>query len=84
MAAPTPRRPPPAFQQKPPAKPQIPIPRTPEELPAKYRPAATKVKLIIVALPIAIVSSYMLYKRLVMGEEPKRFNPKREDFTPKR
>ncbi|KAK6512487.1 hypothetical protein TWF481_001372 [Arthrobotrys musiformis] len=49
----------------------IPIPTRPEELPAKYKAAHTKVKLIIIALPIAIVSSYMLYKRIYLGEQPR-------------
>ncbi|KAK6508587.1 hypothetical protein TWF506_010671 [Arthrobotrys conoides] len=76
MATPANRRPgaplpKPVFQN--PGKPAstIPIPTTPEELPAKYKAAHTRVKLIIIALPIAIVSSYMLYKRVYLGEKPR-------------
>ncbi|KAJ6256794.1 hypothetical protein Dda_8662 [Drechslerella dactyloides] len=73
MPAPTPRRPPaPASKPKPA---DIPIPRTPGELPAKYRPAAIKVTLLIVALPVAIVSSYLVYKRLYLGEDRRRLVP---------
>ncbi|EGX54130.1 hypothetical protein TWF173_008448 [Orbilia oligospora] len=68
---PGPPLPRPVFQN--PGKPAstIPIPTTPEELPAKYKAAHTRVKLIIIALPIAIVSSYMLYKRVYLGEQPR-------------
>ncbi|KIW01533.1 uncharacterized protein PV09_07011 [Verruconis gallopava] len=44
----------------------------PGELPAKYKPALRRVQAIIVALPIVIVTSYMLYERLVLGVEPKK------------
>ncbi|KAK6333083.1 hypothetical protein TWF718_010907 [Orbilia javanica] len=75
MATPTNRRPgaPPLSRPVFPGKTAstIPIPTTPEELPAKYKAAHTRVKLIIIALPIAIVSSYMLYKRVYLGEQPR-------------
>ncbi|KAK6349271.1 hypothetical protein TWF730_010021 [Orbilia blumenaviensis] len=76
MAAPTNRRPGPplprpVFQHPGKTASTIPIPTTPDELPAKYRAAHTRVKLIIIALPIAIVSSYMLYKRVYLGEQPR-------------
>ncbi|KAK6347268.1 hypothetical protein TWF696_007340 [Orbilia brochopaga] len=79
---PPPRRPPTAPINKP--KPaDIPIPQTAAELPAKYRPAATKVTLLIVALPVAIVSSYLVYKRLYLGEDRRRFPavPNKQDTT---
>ncbi|EWC48143.1 hypothetical protein DRE_07779 [Drechslerella stenobrocha 248] len=55
----------------PPRRPPPPTSRTPPGLPTGYRAAATKVTLIIVALPIAIVTSYLMYKRVVLGEEPR-------------
>ena len=39
----------------------------PGEMPRKYKPAARRVTVIIVALPIVIVSSYMLYERGELG-----------------
>ncbi|KAF2141000.1 uncharacterized protein K452DRAFT_309452 [Aplosporella prunicola CBS 121167] len=42
-----------------------------EPLPAKYRPAARRITAAIVAAPIAIVTSYFLYQRLVQGEQRK-------------
>ncbi|KAK6527186.1 hypothetical protein TWF281_010378 [Arthrobotrys megalospora] len=76
MGTPTPRRPGPplprpVFHHPGKTASTIPIPTTPEELPAKYKSAHTKVKLIIIALPVAIVSSYMLYKRVYLGEQPR-------------
>ncbi|KAL7268321.1 hypothetical protein RUND412_009060 [Rhizina undulata] len=53
--------------------PKIPRPLSPQELPEKYRSAERKVRMIIVALPIAIVTSWFLYNRLVNGEEQKKF-----------
>ncbi|KAK0102705.1 hypothetical protein ONS95_006307 [Cadophora gregata] len=44
-----------------------------QQLPKNYRPVARKVTMAIVALPIAIVTSYVLYQRLVLGEEKKLF-----------
>ncbi|KAI9732725.1 MAG: hypothetical protein M1818_007459 [Claussenomyces sp. TS43310] len=41
------------------------------ELPPNYKPVARKVTLVIVALPIAVVTSWVLYQRLVKGEERK-------------
>ncbi|KAH8816560.1 hypothetical protein F5884DRAFT_852996 [Xylogone sp. PMI_703] len=41
-------------------------------LPSNYKPVARKVTMTLVALPIAIVTSYVLYQRLVLGEEQKR------------
>ncbi|KAI9879487.1 MAG: hypothetical protein M1830_008363 [Pleopsidium flavum] len=41
-------------------------------LPEKYKPAARRITFVIVALPIAIVTSYVLYQRLVLGQERKR------------
>ncbi|OCL11065.1 hypothetical protein AOQ84DRAFT_361854 [Glonium stellatum] len=41
------------------------------QLPAKYKPAARRIMAIMVALPIAIVTGYELYQRLVLGEERK-------------
>lgn len=41
------------------------------QLPAKYKPAARRITAIMVALPIAIVTSYELYQRLVLGKERK-------------
>ncbi|TVY52124.1 hypothetical protein LCER1_G005115 [Lachnellula cervina] len=40
-------------------------------LPANYKLAARKVTMAIVAAPILIVTSYVLYERLVLGEERK-------------
>ncbi|PVH81314.1 hypothetical protein DL98DRAFT_571198 [Cadophora sp. DSE1049] len=44
-----------------------------QQLPKNYKPVARKVTMAIVALPIAIVTSYVLYQRLVLGEEKKLF-----------
>lgn len=41
------------------------------KLPERYRPAARRVLMVIVSLPIAIGLTPFLYKRLVLGEEPK-------------
>ncbi|KAA8894001.1 hypothetical protein FN846DRAFT_904893 [Sphaerosporella brunnea] len=49
----------------------IPTPLSPQELPAKYKSAERKVRTAIVALPIAIVTSWVLYNRLIKGEERK-------------
>ncbi|KAL5328038.1 hypothetical protein ACEPPN_005745 [Leptodophora sp. 'Broadleaf-Isolate-01'] len=48
-------------------------PNTPgsQQLPKNYKPVARKVTMAIVALPILIVTSYVLYQRLVLGEEKK-------------
>jgi len=40
-------------------------------LPKNYKPIARKVTMAIVAMPIAIVTSYVLYQRLVLGEDRK-------------
>jgi len=45
--------------------------RPPTDLPANYKPVARRVTLAIVALPIAIVTSWVLYQRLILGEERK-------------
>ncbi|KAF4541754.1 uncharacterized protein LTHEOB_8335 [Lasiodiplodia theobromae] len=42
-----------------------------EPLPLKYKPAARRVTLAMVAAPIAIVTSWALYDRLVLGKERK-------------
>lgn len=42
------------------------------KLPAKYRSASWRVQSVIVAAPIAIVTSIVLYQRLFMGVEQKR------------
>ncbi|KFZ16378.1 hypothetical protein V502_05120, partial [Pseudogymnoascus sp. VKM F-4520 (FW-2644)] len=42
-----------------------------QQLPKGYKPVARKVTMVIVALPIALVTSYVLWQRLVMGEEQK-------------
>ncbi|RFU25590.1 hypothetical protein B7463_g10754, partial [Scytalidium lignicola] len=45
-------------------------------LPPNYKPVARKITMTMVALPIAIVTSYVLYQRLVLGEERKHLvNP---------
>ncbi|XMA11904.1 hypothetical protein WAI453_004695 [Rhynchosporium graminicola] len=46
-----------------------------QQLPKNYKGVARKVTTAIVALPIAIVTSYVLYQRLVMGEEKKMLVP---------
>ncbi|KAL2061298.1 hypothetical protein VTL71DRAFT_7571 [Oculimacula yallundae] len=46
-----------------------------QQLPKNYKPVARKVTMAIVALPIAIVTSYVLYQRLVLGEEKKMLVP---------
>ncbi|KAI9815978.1 MAG: hypothetical protein M1827_001970 [Pycnora praestabilis] len=51
-------------------------------LPDKYKSAARRITMAIVALPIAIVTSYVLYQRVVMGEERKRLVPRPEDRKP--
>ncbi|KAH7048353.1 hypothetical protein B0J12DRAFT_113015 [Macrophomina phaseolina] len=45
-----------------------------EPLPAKYKPAARRVTLAMVAAPIAIVTSWVLYERLVLGRERKEIS----------
>ncbi|CAG8959128.1 hypothetical protein HYFRA_00012991 [Hymenoscyphus fraxineus] len=44
-------------------------------LPPKYKSAARKVTMAIVAMPIAIVTSYVLYQRLYLKEEKKSLLP---------
>ncbi|KAG8999372.1 hypothetical protein FRB94_006098 [Tulasnella sp. JGI-2019a] len=34
-----------------------------------------QLRIIILAAPVAVVSSYILYKRLVLGEEQRRIDP---------
>ncbi|KAH7327440.1 hypothetical protein BKA65DRAFT_510601 [Rhexocercosporidium sp. MPI-PUGE-AT-0058] len=46
-----------------------------QQLPKNYKPVARKVTMAIVALPILIVTSYVLYQRLVLGEEKKMLVP---------
>lgn len=50
----------------------IPRPLSPQELPAKYKGAEIKVRLVIIALPIAIVTSWVLYQRCEYVVYPKR------------
>ncbi|PSS15257.1 hypothetical protein M430DRAFT_29245 [Amorphotheca resinae ATCC 22711] len=45
------------------------IPETP--LPSNYKSVANKVTMVIVAMPILLVTSWVLYERLVLGEERK-------------
>ncbi|CCX12547.1 hypothetical protein FPQ18DRAFT_384367 [Pyronema domesticum] len=52
----------------------IPRPLSPKELPAQYKGAERKIRTAIVALPIAIVTSYVLYQRIFKGEERKKFS----------
>ncbi|KAI9051771.1 hypothetical protein LZ554_004038 [Drepanopeziza brunnea f. sp. 'monogermtubi'] len=44
-------------------------------LPKNYKPVARKVSAAIVAMPILIVTSYVLYQRLVLGQEKKLLVP---------
>ncbi|RDW69915.1 hypothetical protein BP5796_08312 [Coleophoma crateriformis] len=44
-------------------------------LPPNYKPVARKVTMAIVAMPILIVTSYVLYQRLALGEDQKRLVP---------
>ncbi|KAF8541620.1 hypothetical protein BDD12DRAFT_828550, partial [Trichophaea hybrida] len=53
------------------ARNRIPMPLSPQELPEKYKYAERRVRTAIIALPIAIVTSWVLYNRLVQGEERK-------------
>lgn len=41
------------------------------QVPPNYKPVARKVTMAIVAMPIVIVTSWVLYQRLVLGEERK-------------
>ncbi|CUS12459.1 unnamed protein product [Tuber aestivum] len=68
--------PPPPYKHRPFPPPaagpdHIPKPLTPSDLPERYRPAYRKVRTVVVMLPIAIVTSYVLYQRVVLGEERK-------------
>ncbi|KAE8441093.1 hypothetical protein EG329_005888 [Mollisiaceae sp. DMI_Dod_QoI] len=54
-----------------------------KQLPNNYKSTARKVTMTIVALPIAIVTSYVLYQRLVLGEEPKKLVPTLSKEPPK-
>ncbi|PBP18179.1 hypothetical protein BUE80_DR010732 [Diplocarpon rosae] len=42
-----------------------------QQLPKNYKPVARRVTAAIVALPIALVTGYVLYQRLVLGQEKK-------------
>lgn len=42
-----------------------------QQLPPNYKPVARKVTLAIVALPVLLVTSWVLWDRLVMGKEKK-------------
>ncbi|MCJ1258985.1 hypothetical protein MMC24_006819 [Lignoscripta atroalba] len=54
-------------------RPSRPTPRIYDgRLPDKYKPAARRITFVMVALPIAIVTSWVLWQRLVLGEERKR------------
>ncbi|PMD17172.1 hypothetical protein NA56DRAFT_281167 [Hyaloscypha hepaticicola] len=48
-----------------------PNPTSGNPLPKNYKSVANKVTMAIVAMPIAIVTSWVLYERLVLGEERK-------------
>ncbi|KAL1643133.1 hypothetical protein SLS58_005102 [Diplodia intermedia] len=60
---------PPAKEQRPPPHQWKPV----EPLPAAYKPAARRWTLAIVAMPVALVTSYALYDRLVLGNKRKEF-----------
>ncbi|MCJ1359918.1 MAG: hypothetical protein MMC33_009921 [Icmadophila ericetorum] len=49
------------------------------QIPEKYKPAARKITATMVALPIAFVTSWILYDRLVLGNEKKRLVKLGED-----
>ncbi|RPA97357.1 hypothetical protein L873DRAFT_1809897 [Choiromyces venosus 120613-1] len=68
---PPPPSPHPQYRPPHPPQAQIPRPQTPADLPEKYRPAYRRVRTVVVMLPIAIVTSYVLYQRVVLGEERK-------------
>jgi hypothetical protein len=56
----------------------IPTPLSYKELPSKYKPAERKVRAVIIALPVAIVTSWVLYERLFLGQEQKVLVPRPE------
>ncbi|OWP02485.1 hypothetical protein B2J93_61 [Marssonina coronariae] len=43
-----------------------------QQLPKNYKPVARRVTAAIVALPIALVTGYVLFQRLVLGQEKKK------------
>lgn len=49
------------------------------QLPPNYGSTARRVTFAIVALPIAIVTSYVLFQRLVLGQEQKRLVPRPQE-----
>lgn len=64
-------------------------PNRAQPLPPNYKPVARKVTLAIVALPVLLVTSWVLWDRLVMGKEKKELirpfvpdeeQPKDSDF----
>jgi len=61
-------------QQPPPAPfPHTTRPHAPPPPPRReYKPVALRVTLAMVAAPIAIVTSYVLFQRLVLGQERKK------------
>ncbi|TKA77544.1 hypothetical protein B0A49_02771 [Cryomyces minteri] len=70
----TARRPPPGANQPHPSAAEDASKRAVKTgaLPAKYRTAARRITLAMVALPIAIVTSWVLWNRVLKGEERKR------------
>ncbi|KAF8471782.1 hypothetical protein BDZ91DRAFT_716532 [Kalaharituber pfeilii] len=54
------------------SKPDVPRPLSAKELPRKYKDAERRVRTAIIALPIALVTSWVLWKRLVQGEERRK------------
>ncbi|PBP26367.1 hypothetical protein BUE80_DR002580 [Diplocarpon rosae] len=52
-----------------------------QQLPKNYKPVARKVTATIVALPIALVTGYVLYQRLVLGQEKKMLSSQRNVAT---
>lgn len=75
MAAPKKASPPPAQPYRAPRQaPPRPEWKPAEPLPSKYKPAARRVTLAMVAAPIAIVTSWVLYERLVLGHERKEIS----------
>ncbi|KAI8378284.1 hypothetical protein EDC96DRAFT_435499 [Choanephora cucurbitarum] len=40
----------------------------------KLSPAGRRLATIIVSAPFAVVTSWILYKRIVLGEEPRKFD----------
>ncbi|KAF8442754.1 hypothetical protein BGX38DRAFT_1201068 [Terfezia claveryi] len=64
--------------------PHVPRPLTSRDLPLKYKAAERRVRTVIIAVPIALMTSWVLWKRFVLGEKRKSLGAAPPQLSPRK